>query len=88
MLLEAAQLLHRGAAAKSAPAWEADALKPRQALVQHLSCLLYQILRPMQGVILLSTGICVLSQQHEKFHTCCLHQLCPALPQRHWGISI
>lgn len=91
MLLEAAQLLHRGAAAKNTPAWEADALKPRQALVQHLSCLLYQILWPMQGVILLSTGICVLSQQQEKFHTCCLrclHQLCPALPQRHWGISI
>ena len=38
----------------------------------------------MQRVILLlllSTGIYVLSQQQEAFHTCCLrclHQLCPA----------
>lgn len=38
MLLEAAQLLRRGAAAKSTPAWEGDALKPCQAPVQHLSC--------------------------------------------------
>lgn len=84
MLLEAAQLLHRGAAAKSTPAWKADALKRCQALVQHLSYPLYQILWPTQGVILLlllSTGIYMLSQQQEAFHTCCLRcllQLCPA----------
>lgn len=54
MLLEATQLLCPGAAAKSTPAWEADALKPCQALVQHLSCLLYPIPWLMlQGVILL-----------------------------------
>lgn len=88
MLLEAAQLLCRGAAAKSTPAWEGDALKPCQAPVQHLSCLLCQTPRLMQGVILLHilpTGISVLSQQQEAFHTCCLHQLGSAL--EHWAIS-
>lgn len=63
------------------PTWEADALKRCQALVQHFSCLLYQIPWLMQSVILLSRGIYMLSQQQEAFHTCCLHrlhQLCPA----------